>query len=89
MRHQHLDCGCEIKIYDDNSYPNADIEFCDLHYAANDLLTACRKAMPWLIGVQAHINTKTNFVEFSINPIPLQQSIETLQLAIKKANRRG
>ena len=89
MRHQHLDCGCEIKIYDDNSYPNADIEFCDLHFAARDLLEASRKALPWLLGTQARINTKTNFVEFSVNPITLQQSIEKLQSAIQKAGQKG
>jgi hypothetical protein len=88
MRHQILDCGCKIKIYDDGSHPDADIEFCNVHWAARDLLAASEKALNWLQSLQSHADSETQTVEVTINLGGLSDDIGELQAAIKKAGRR-
>jgi hypothetical protein len=50
-----IDCGCIVKVYADGSRP--DIEFCDMHWAAPDLLKASQKVLRDLEGGELRIET--------------------------------
>jgi len=47
-----VDCGCKAIVWEDGS--GVEIEYCDMHYAAPDLLAACERYFNRMTGVHPH-----------------------------------
>lgn len=67
-----MNCGCVIKVYDDGS--GVDIEYCNLHWAAQDLLIATHR----LAALQTQVGRR----------FPSTEDIEIAKIAIAKAERK-